>query len=101
MIQVKLKKVILIRIYLSIDSVTEDENDIFVERNLVFVNYRFNSVEDERLRKNRVISIIEFIESKEGFSGYGSLMMVSLKMFDRILALSMVPLYGGGEENEC
>lgn len=89
------------KIFSRIDSVTEDENDIFVERNLVFVNYRFNSVEDERLRKNRVISIIEFIESKEGFSGYGSLMMVSLKMFDRILALSMVPLYGGGEENEC
>lgn len=88
------------KIFSHINNLSGNESSIFIERNLVFVNYKISSIAHDALINNRIIGIIEFKDIKEGYVGYGSLLLVSLKMFDYITTLSIIPIYEGGLENE-
>lgn len=95
-----LPKNIYNRIKARIVTVNESENLTFYEGNLVFVNYKLSHLSYADLEGNRVIGIIQFKDLKEGYIGYGRLLLTMLKMLDYIITLQIIPIVEV-DEDEC
>lgn len=75
------------KINAKIQNEKDQSNSIFIERNLIFVNYQLVSLYHEDLPNNRVIAIIECRDMKDAYIGYGSLLLSSFINLDNILGL--------------
>ncbi len=75
------------KIYAKIINEANQSNSIFIERNLIFVNYQLVTLYHTNLINNRVVAIIECQDMKDAYIGYGSLLLSSLINLDNILGL--------------